>query len=801
MNPGPVWTISIGSAMTSLNRKLLRELWKLKGQVISIALVVAVGVMSIVTMRGSYDSLLEAQQEYYRVSRFADVWVSLVRAPQALLSSLVAIPGVDAADTRVSFLATLDLDDSGSPSHGRFISIPDNGRPVLNDLQIRRGRYISLGANHEVIISDKFAAARDLQPGDSVRAIINGRARELEIVGIGVSPEHTYAVPPGGLYPEDDRYGVFWANRDTLGPAFDMEGAFNEAFVTLSPDANEQAVIEDIDDLMEPYGGLGAYARADQPSHLILDSELDQNRVTGAIIPMIFLGVAVFLLYLVLGRMITTQRGEIAVLKAFGYSDREVGMHFLMFAVVAVLLGGVLGTIGGLLLGEAYIGVYSRYFDLPGLAYAPSPGLLIFAFLACVAGAFSGAIAAVRHAVLLPPAEAMRPEAPTLYKAGIIERLGISHLVSATSRMIVRNLERKPIQVFFSTLGIAMAVAILTLGFFMFDSIQHMMDLQFRQIQREDLTLSFREQLPESVRYELANLEGVTRVETQRTVAARLRAGHLEDEVAIQGLESGSQLRRIINSKGLEIPLPAEGLVLSTMLARRLHVNPGDELVVEILQGKRRLANVSVNGLIEDYLGLSVFMDKEALWRLTGEPAVVNGAFLSIDESGRAGMNSVLKGFPAISGVASPASMLESFEEVLADSIMVSNAFLLGFAGVIAIGVIYNAARISLSERGRELASLRVMGFHKREVATLLLGEQGIVIFFAIPLGWAIGYSLCFAVTLGVQTDIYRMPFVTDARTFFWSAAYITLAAIVSGWIVKKRLDLIELVEVLKTRE
>ncbi len=787
--------------MTPLNRKLFRELWKLKGQVLSIALVVAVGVMSIVTMRGSFDSLLLSQQQYYEESRFADIWVSLVRAPLGMLANLEAIPGVNGADSRVTFLATLDLDDTGVPAHGLFVSVPDTQRSILNDLQIRRGRYLDPGANNEVVISENFADARDFQPGDTVRAIINGRARELEIAGIGVSPEHTYAVPPGGLYPEDDRYGVFWASRDILGPALDMEGAFNEAFFSLTPDANEQAVIDSIDALLKPYGGLGAYPRRDQPSHLILESEIAQNRVTGAVIPMIFLGVAVFLLYLVLGRLIATQRGEIAVLKAFGYTDWEVGTHFLMFAVTAVLLGGLLGMVGGLLMGDAYIGMYAQYFKLPDLTYSPSPGLLLFAFMACAIGAFAGALAAVKRAIQLPPAEAMRPEAPTQFKSGLVDQFRLGRVLGVTSHMILRNFERKPIQGFFSTLGIAMAVAILTIGFFMFDSVEHMMDLQFRHIQREDLALSFREQLPESVRHDLANLDGVTRVETHRTIAARLRTGHREDEVAIQGLEKNGQLRRIINVDGDEIPIPASGLILSSMLANRLEVAPGDELIVEFLEGERRVVNVAVNGLIEDYLGLSAYMDKDALWRISSEPTAVNGAFLSIDDAAKNGINSKLKTYPAVTGVSSPSSMLESFEEQLADGVFLASGFLLGFAGVIAVGVIYNAARIALSERGRELASLRVMGFHKREVATLLLGEQGIVTALAIPLGWAIGYSLCYAVAAGMQTDIYRIPFVTDARTFLWSGAYIVLAAIVSGWIVKKRLDQIELVEVLKTRE
>lgn len=787
--------------MTSLQMKLLRELWNLKGQILSIALVVAAGIMSIITMLGAYDSLIIAQEKYYREARFADVWVSLVRAPESLRSSLEDIPGVDGVDTRVTFLATLDLDDSGLPAHGRFISVPDSERPILNDLRLARGRYISSDGTDEVIISENFAVARAFNPGDSIRVIMNGRARDLNIVGIANSPEQSYAVPPGALYPEDDRYGILWASRRTLGPVFNMDGAFNEAFVTLTPDANADAVMEAIDDVLRPYGGLGAYLRADQPSHLILQAELDQNRVTGVMVPLMFLCVAVFLLYLVLGRLISTQRGEIAVLKAFGYTDWEVGRHFLMFAVVAVLLGGLLGIVSGLLLGDAYVDMYGQYFSLPDLQYQPSPKLLFFAFFACMVGALSGAMAAVRRAVILPPAEAMRPEAPTRFRPGPLERFGFGRLFGASGHMILRNLERKPVQAFLSSLGIAFSVAILTIGFFMFDSVSHMMDLQFRKIQREDVALVFNEVQSESIRYDLVALQGVSRVETQRVMPARLRFGHREDEVAIQGMEQRGELRRIVSSAGKEVPVPASGVVLGRRLAAQLGVVTGDELIVEMLAGKRNTEVVKISGLVDDFLGMSAYMGKESLWDLSEEHGVASGAFLTVDESARDDLNQQLKQIPTIAGVASPSTMLQAFEDQLAEGILLAAGFLLGFASIVSIGVIYNAARISLSERGRELASLRVMGFHRKEVAVLLLGEQALIALTAIPLGWLIGYGLTAALAQGIQNDLYRLPFVVEPRTYLVSAVLVLCAAAVSGLIVKRKLDQIQIVEVLKTRE
>lgn len=787
--------------MTSLTRKLMRELWHLKGQVISIALVVAAGVMAVVTMRGSYESLILAQREYYNSARFADVWIPLVRAPLSLLRKIESLPGVAVADARVTFLATLDLDDSGIPATGRFVSLPPAGRPVLNDIVVRGGRYLASGALDEVLVSENFAIARGFRPGDRIRVIINGRARVLDIVGIAVSPEHAYAVPPGALYPEDDRYGILWASQDTLGPAFNMDGAFNEAFVRLTVDANVDAVIAALDKLLEPYGGFGAYPRRDQPSHLILQGELDQNRVMGAVMPAIFLAVAVFLLYLVLGRLIDTQRGEIAVLKAFGYTDTEVGLHYLMFAVVAVLIGGALGMVGGILLGDVYIGVYQQYFDLPDLAYRLPPALMATAFLACVLGAFTGALAAVRRAITLPPAEAMRPAAPARFKPGVFERLGLGGFLGPMGRMILRNVERKPVQGMFSALGVAFSVAILTMGFFMFDSVNWMMDLQFRRIQREDLTLTFREILPEAVRYELGQLEGVTRVEAYRTIPVRLRHGHRDKEVVLQGMEPAGELRRIVNANGDPVPVPGEGVVLSALLATRLGVDTGDTVQVEILEGRRSHGETRVSGVIEDFLGMSAYMSLPALWTLSREPGVVSGAYLAVDDPQVAALHQVLKEIPAVTGVASPANQLQSFKDQLAEGILIASGFLLGFAGVIAVGVIYNAARVSLSERGRELASLRVMGFHRREVALLLLGEQAVVTAAAIPLGWLIGYGLCYSITEGLQTDIYRIPFIAQPRTYIVAALAVIMAAAASGYAVRRRLDRIDLIEVLKTRE
>ncbi|MCG8505082.1 MAG: FtsX-like permease family protein, partial [Sphingomonadales bacterium] len=510
---------------------------------------------------------------------------------------------------------------------------------------------------------------------------------------------------------------------------------------------------------------------------------------------------AVFLLHIVLSRLIITQRGEIAVLKAFGYTNIEVGLHYLMFAIVATIIGTALGTAGGIVLGGSYMEIYGQYFEFPNLDYQVSPPLLIGSAIICMLGAFTGALSAVRKAVELPPAEAMRPEAPARYRQGILERAGLGARIPATGRMIVRNLERKPMTAFMSSLGVAMAVAMLTTWLFIFDGFIYMMDLQFRHIQREDLTLGFAEITDDRVHYDLANMQGVNKVETFRIVPVRFRYGHRKEELAIQGIELDSELRRIIDASANEISVPREGVVISDVLARRLRVGTGDTLLVEMLEGRRLKTELPVSGIVEDFLGINAHMNRAALDRLTGDKGAVSGAFLAVEPAHAESLSYELKQAPRIASVTSPDAMLDSFEEQLEESILVAVVFLLGFAGVIAVGVVYNGARISLSERGRELTSLRVMGFHRYEVTALLLGEQALITALAIPVGWMVGYGLGTMVSAALETDLYRIPFVILPRSYLMSALVVIVAAIVSGFLVKRRLDKMNIVDVLKTRE
>jgi putative ABC transport system permease protein len=787
--------------VTALNRKLIRDLLHLRGQVIAVALVVACGIATYVTMRSSYESLVVSRGVYYEAYRFAAVFAQLKRAPESLAAEIRNLPGVATAQTRVVVEVTLDVPGLDEPATGRLVSIPEQRTPILNDIYLRQGRYVEPGRRDEVLVSEAFAQANQLQVGQSLGAVINGRWEKLRIAGVALSPEYVHEIRAADVFPDKRRFGVLWMSREALGPAFDMEGAFNNVTISLAPGASEDEVIDRLDDLLGRYGGLGAYGRGEQESHRFLADEIEQDRITGIIIPSIFLGVAAFLIHMVLSRLVATQRDQIAVLKAFGYSNVAVGTHYLKFALVAVLAGTAAGTALGVWFGGALAELYKQFFRFPELQFEVGIRTAGVAIAISASAAFVGAILAVRRVVALPPAEAMRPEPPANFRAGLLERTGLHKLFSPALRMIVRNIERRRWKAALSILGIALAVAVLIVGRYSFDALDYIIEVHFRTVQREDVTITFNNPRTSRARYDVRRLPGVLRAETFRAVPVRLRFEHRTKRVAILGIDPDGELRTLRDRQLQRVDLPPDGLMLTSKLAEVLGVQPGDTVTVEALEGERPVRRVPVVRLVDELIGLSAYMDARALNRLMREGGTISGAYLAIDPKFAPQLYSLIKRTPAIAGAAFREMMLASFLETVAGSLTISTTVLIVFACIIAFAMVYNSARVALSERGHELASLRVLGFTQREVSVMLLGEQAMLTGAAIPLGFAIGFGICALTARLMNTELYRMPLVVSGETYAFAFLVVAAAVVLSGLLILRRLYNLDLIAVLKTRE
>ena len=787
--------------LSALDKKLLRDLWHMRGQVITVALIVASGIATYVTMRGAYESIERAQQQHYARYRFADVFAQLKRAPNSLATEIASIPGVSVVQTRVVVEVNLDIPGLDEPAVGRLVSIPERKEATLNDVFLRSGRYIEPGRQDEVLVSEAFSSANHLAAGTSIAAVINGRWERLRIVGVALSPEYVYEIRGAEVFPDNKRFGVLWMSREALGPLFNMEGGFNDVAVMLAPGASEAGVLERIDKLLEPFGGLGAYGREDQISHRFLTDEIAQDRITGIFVPSIFLAIAAFLIHVVLSRLVSTQRNPIGLLKAFGYSDAAVGIHYLKFALVAVAFGTAIGSPLGIWLGRGLARMYQNFFRFPELSFVAGPKLIVWGIAISAVAACLGAMSSLHLVVALPPAEAMRPESPPQFKQGLAERLGFASIVSISTRMILRNLERRPWKAILTVVGMSFAVAILIIGFYFFDAIDYLVQVQFRTAQRDDVTISLVEPLGEQARYDVNHLTGVLHSEPFRMVPARLRFGHRSKRIGLLGMEAGGDLRRVVGKSFDVFRIPPEGVLLTTKLTELLGVRPGDTITVEVLEGERPVRQVAVSGTVDEMIGLSAYMDISSLNRMMREGSSISGAYLSVDSKKLPALYSQLKRTPAVASVAVREAMLESFYRTIAESLRISTTALNLFACLIAVGMVYNGARVALSERGHELASLRVLGFNQREIGFMLLGEQALLALASIPLGFAIGYGFCALLTSAMQTELYRMPLVINARTYAISVLIVGLAALATGILLYRRLSHLDLVAVLKTRE
>lgn len=785
----------------SLSTKLLRDLWHLRGQLVAAALVVACGVACFVALRSAYDSLLGTRTSYYDAYRFGDVFATVKRAPESLLESVRSIDGVSSVRSRIVVGVSVDVPGLDEPAGGLMISMPDRRDPVLNDIAVMEGRYLEPGRLDEVIVSDAFAEANSLVPGDRIAAVINGARQQFTIVGVALSPEFVYEIGPGAILPDARRFGVMWTTRDALAGPFAMEGAFNDLVLTLARGADEPEVIARLDKVLEPYGTLGAYGRDRQNSDVFLTSELQQLRTTGSAVPLIFLGVAAFLLHIVLSRLVRTQRDQIAVLKAFGYTNRTIGLHYLGMAMSAIMIGAILGILFGMWTGSMMTDMYAQFYRFPLIRYTAAPSTIGVGVLIAGGAALVGALSAVRSAVKLPPAEAMRPEAPPTFRAGIIERLGLGSSMPTAVRMIIRSLERNPVKAALSVVGIAMAVAILIVGRYSGDAVDVLIANQFEGAQREDVTVAFNETLPASALYSLAARPGVEAVEPFRTAPVRLASGNRDRQLVLSGVPRNARLRMITDMEGTRYAPPTGGLLMTRELGALLGVMPGDSVRAEFLEGRRPVRTLPVEGFIDEFVGLNAYVDIDVLRTMLGERGTANGAYVMIEDGGEEEFNRSIKGVPAIGGTMFRKAALESFEKTIAESQSISRFIMIFFACVIAIGVLYNSARISLSERGRELASLRVLGFRKGEVALYLLGEQALLVLLALPVGYCIGWLLVLALVEGFASDLFRFPLVISPQTLAFATIVVLLAAAGSALLVRRRIFSLDLIEVLKTRE
>ena len=787
--------------LTLLDMKLWRDLVRIKGQAGAVAVVMACGLAMMVMARSLINSLETTRRSYYQTQRFADVFAHLKRAPWSVRERVAEMPGVAAVEAGLAMQVTLDLAHVDEPASGQARSVPDTGEPSLNRLFLRRGRWLSPNGRNEVLVGEAFAEANQLAPGDSVTMLLNGRRRTLTVAGIVLSPEFIFESRPGTALPDNRTYGIFWMPYTELASAFDLDGAFNFLTLALAPGVSERPVMAATDRLLEPYGGRGAFGRGDHPSHIRVSDEIRVLTALSIGFPAVFLTVSALMSHAVMLRLVNLQREQIAILKAFGFSHRQIAVHYLKFALVITALGLVLGNLGGVVLGRKLVQLYHLFFRFPSLEFTLDRAALVLALLVSAGAAAAGVFGAVRRAARLPPAEAMRPEPPAQYRPALVERTGVAHWLSHTFRIAVRNVERRPMQAVFTVAGLALATGILIIPSCFRDGVEYVLEFQWDLVQRQDLSVGLVEPTDTRALDALARLPGVLHAEPFRAAFVRLSYGHKRRQLAIRGMPPHTRHDRVMDAQLKRIELPRGGLVFSTKLAEVLGVRVGDEVQVQVLEGKRGIARVPLAAVAEDFAGVAAYMDLESLNRLLREGDWITGATFSVDAAHRAQFLQALKQVPRVGWVAIKDSLRESFRRTTARSINLIQRIYMAFAMLVAFGVVYNNARISLAERSRELATLRVVGFSRREVGSVLLTELVLLALPAVPAGLLLGTGFATIILGMVNTETVRLPLILTTRNYAFAVLVVAAASWLSALVVLHKLRQLDLLAALKAPE
>ncbi len=784
-----------------LNIKLLRDFVRLWTQALAIALVAAAGVGTMLISVGTYRALIETQQAYYERYDFADIFANIIRAPNRLLDDILAIDGVIRADIRIEKSAILDIPYMKDPASAKIISIPDIGNSSLNRLFVQKGHLPKGDKSNEIAISQAFADAHGFEPGDSFSAIMGGVKRKLTISAIALSPEFIYTVRDGEMFPDDKRFGIIWMRYSDIASAYNLNGAFNYLSVKKDKGASQAAIIKNLDNLLKPYGGTGAYDRSGQSSHSYINAELTGLKAMSFVLPPIFLLVAAFLVNMTLARLIALEREQIGLLKAIGYKSSTIAWHYMKLGLLVANVGIIFGWVFGAYASRLLAQVYAQFFKFPFLLFQDRPDVYLIAAFAALIAAILGSLQAVRATIRLSPAVAMAPPAPPIYRQFFLDRIGLSKYVPQGLIMALRNLSRRPLRAALTTLGISLATGLLIAGLFINDSLEYMIDATYFKADRQQATIISTKPLTPSAMQEIRRLPGVMVAEPFRVIGVKITNGNRQKRTILTGKPKNADLSRIIDLNLEPIILPEYGVAIPEMLASILNVKISDVIEVELLDGSDKKMKLQVSQIMQQFMGLGIYMEIGALNKILGESSLSNGANISFDTNKTDELFSLVKSTPTIAGITLLRKSLQMLRQTFGESIGIMRDVMIALAAIIVFGVVYNSMRIQLSERARELASLRVLGFTKFEVSVILLTEIFILTMLAIPIGFLLGTSWAGLVAYEYQTELFRMPLIIERSTYGLAGLVVFIAMLVSAFIVQRRISGLDLIAVLKTRD
>jgi putative ABC transport system permease protein len=789
-------------------KKMLRDLNDQKGAYLACMVIIVLGLMVFTAFSMMLQNLKLSQQVFYQNQNFADGFAQVEGLPFSEVSKLADLEGIAQIEGR--FVTDIRVLFPGREENVylRLIFVDPEAENRINDMLLLQGRTLQQGKIN-IQIDNKFFAANDLNLNDKLEIIAGGRRKELLITGVGTSPEFIYALRTAAdIYPTPETFGVAFVPLEILPTFLPGENTFNDLVFTLNPGANYDDVQRVLKYELEPYGLKSIIARDDQTSHLLLTEEMRGLETMSKVMPVLFLSIAAVILYIVVQRMIEQQRGQIGILKAIGYTNREVILHYLSHTLIIGLAGGLAGTLLGIVLSYPITNLYLLFFNMPILTGKFSTAYyFIFSILLALTFSLSAGYLGCKKVLTLEPAEAMRPPAPPAGKRVWLERIPVLwKMLTVQGMMSVRNIARNKGRSLFIFGGITLCFAISCFSWSMNDLMQKMLFDQYEKVETYDLKITLAAPLTEhSVSRELGAFPGVQHLEAMAEVPVTLQNKWRQKDVQLLGIAENSSLYHILDKNGQEVAPPKDGLLLSERLAMLLHAEPGTMLSVKSLLGdsatrEDRDKQLPVVGIIPQYLGLNAYMDLHALQGFLREDGLATSFLLHMDETSVSHLQEEYRQSNFISNMDERRERIRKLDEMMAS--FGSMIYIYALIGIIlGFSIIYISSIITTSERSRELASMMVLGMTPAEVLSVVTFEQWFISALGITAGIPVAKLFMSGISLAMSSDVFTIPPLITTSSYLQAA----VVTVVSIWIAQKfagrKIRRLSLVEVLKSAE
>ncbi len=808
---------------------LLREILNAKSQFFAVAAVMFFGITLFYSSYMAYFSLKESVAAYYERYNFLDYYAEARNVTPEIIKKIKEIEGVSEAIGRISAeinafappkkegavknaFISADIGGTGKNSIRkitlRLISLPDRNLPEINSLLVQQGSYFDSDNKYLCLVNNKFAEFYDLKKGDTIKTIINLRQCDFKLSGVVSGPEFIIALK-SITSPLSDDFGIIYVKESAAQQILGYESSYNQVHVRFKKGADAKSAIDKIEKMLKPYGFSNGFDRDKQFSYKVISEEIKNLQNTALMFPSVFLFVAATIIYIMQKRLVNNQRTQIGVMKAFGYSNAAVLWHYVKYALLMAATGCVPALFAGYQLGSLLLNVYNQVFAIPELdpkIYWKVVGMSLFISFAF---SFLASFNSVKRISRIQPAQAMRTEPPEAGRTIFIEKIKpVWNCFSFSYKMIFKNIFRNAQRTSLNVFGISATIMFFMISMFFADSIDFAFNSQFFEFQKQDYSVIFSRPSAAADVMALESVGGVASAEPVVQLGVEIIKGWQKRETVLIGLAKSNKFTRLIDDDLKPMELPDEGIVIAHMLARSFSIKKGDMITVKTYIGNFKLKDASreiikrvrVAAIAKQYAGINCFMSEKALKDFLGEGSFATGAYIKTQKGRGTEVKKKLLEYSGIDEVQGRLDIYNAFMDQL-KFMKVFVTIMIIFGGVMGFAIIFNSTLISIMERMRELASLKVLGYTQYELKRLLFVENILICAFSCAPGAAVGYLMCEFVGYLFSNDMFALEIVIYKKTYLIAFFLVFLCTVIAGLATGRSLNNLDMVEVLKSRE